>query len=161
MRTKVTVALLGLAFAAGAILLWPEKAPRADVVLAFTGYPDTGTKARFGITNTSDYFMAGGRPSIEYLTPNGWTNYYDDELLMPAHAPTLHSGAGWCDERKLPAGVQKWRARVSYRLYPEDALPSPTARLRSKLRAPLGIGAGTAQSLSSEVRVVHTPEIGR
>ena len=161
MRTKVIVGLVILAVSVAVVLLWPSRAPRLEVALVFTGYSDNGTKARFGITNTSDYFMAGGRPGIEYLTPSGWTNYYDDELLMPAHAPSLHSGDGWCDERKLPSGVKNWRAHVSYRLYPEDAPAAPAARIRRQVRALLGIAAGTAQSLSSELRVVRTPETSR
>jgi len=161
MRTKLIIGLIGLAFAVAAFLFWPSRKPRQEVALVVTGYSDSGTKAKFGVTNTSDYFMAGGRPTVEYLTPAGWTNYYDEEVLMPAHAPSLHSGAGWCDERKLPPGVQKWRAHVTYRLYPEDAPSTPAARLGRQVRTLLGMGAGTVKSPSSELRMVRTPEMSR
>lgn len=159
MRGKITIGLIGFGLLAGTVfLLWPLAPEFPAVTLTFNGYSADASKAVFGITNHTRCSIAGGRPGIEYLTSDGWTNYYDEEILMVAHAPGLHSGDGWCDERKLPVGHTPWRAHFYYRLYPESTPSTRLTRFRGRVRWLLGFDTTTTQSVSDKLQVVYTEQ---
>lgn len=160
LKTVIPLAASGL-LAGGLFLLWaPASGPKV-VTLTFNGYSADGSKAVFGITNRTEHFMDGGRPRLEYLTVDGWTNYYDEEDLIPAHAPGLHAGDGWSDERHLPPGHDSWRAHVSYRLYAEREPSTALSRLRGQARWLLGLDSPPAKRVPDKLQVVYTQRRNR